>query len=73
MQQNYIDSSRNGIFKTSNISDGDKLDMLSQAADSVSDMELAGSAVRGNDMHWELLPLQVRLNLIYGVLLWIYV
>lgn len=42
-----------------------KLEQLSKAADAISDMELAGSFVRGDDMHWELLPLQVLPKFIY--------
>ena len=47
IQQNYIDSSRNGIFKESSWDDSRKLEMLSMAADSISDMELAESSIRG--------------------------
>ena len=42
------------------------MDRLAEAADAVSDMELAGSAVRGNDMHWELLPIQAAFCLKAG-------
>lgn len=42
------------------------MDRLSRAADSVSDMDLAGSSVRGNDMHWELLPAQAALSVAVG-------
>jgi replication factor C subunit 1 len=62
VEQNYIDSARNGIFK-SHGSDAEKLEQLSRAADTISDIDLAGSALRGQDMHWELLPLQVLLQL----------
>lgn len=43
-----------------------KLEQLSRAADAISDMELAGSFVRGDDMHWELLPTQAALCLKIG-------
>jgi hypothetical protein len=65
VEQNYIDSSRNGIYKMS-ISDDAKMDLLSKAADGISDMDLLGSALRGNDMHWELLPAQAAATLRVG-------
>ena len=58
VEQNYIDSARNGIFK-SHETDATKMEQLSRAADAISDMDMAGSALRGQDMHWELLPMQV--------------
>jgi hypothetical protein len=58
VEQNYIDSARNGIFKSSG-TDAMKMEQLSRAADTISDMDMAGSALRGQDMHWELLPMQV--------------
>lgn len=58
VEQNYIDSARNGIFKSSE-TDATKMEQLSRAADAISDMDMAGSALRGQDMHWELLPMQV--------------
>lgn len=61
VQQNYIDSSRNGIFKMMNLDDSQKLEKLAAAADAISDMELAESGIRGNDMHWELLPTMAAL------------
>lgn len=70
IQQNYIDSSRNGIFKGPG-TDAMKLEQLSRAADTVSDMELAGSFVRGDDMHWELLPTQVSYYRYYFVILFL--
>ena len=42
------------------------MDALSAAADAASDMELAGSAIRGDDMHWELLPAQAALSVKIG-------
>jgi hypothetical protein len=42
VQQNYIESSKAGVFRDNKLSDDQKLDKLSEAADAVSDMELAG-------------------------------
>jgi replication factor C subunit 1 len=58
VQQNYIDSSRNGIFKAPGLSDDERMYRLSAAADAVSDMDLIGSMIMGADQHWELLPSQ---------------
>jgi replication factor C subunit 1 len=60
IQENYIDAAKNGIIRNPHIDDVRKMEILSQAADAVSDMELMGHAVRGNgsDQHWELLPEQ---------------
>jgi replication factor C subunit 1 len=66
VQQNYIDSSQSGIFRIPGKDAADKLDMLSKAADSVSEMELLGAQVRGNDQHWELLPAQAALSMRVG-------
>jgi replication factor C subunit 1 len=57
VQQNYIDSSRNGIFKQQGLDDSEKLEKLSEASDAISDMNLAETGIRGSDMHWELLPI----------------
>jgi replication factor C subunit 1 len=56
VQQNYIEASKNGVFKSPRLSDCDKMDALARAADAVSDMELAGASIMGADQHWELLP-----------------
>jgi hypothetical protein len=42
IQQNYIESSKFGVLKDTNLSEDQKLERLSEAADAVSDMELAG-------------------------------
>ena len=42
VQQNYIDAAKNGIFRNPQISEDQKLEMLSDASDSVSDMDLIG-------------------------------
>ena len=59
--QNYIDSSKNGIFKAPGLGDAEKLNRLSQAADSVSDLDMVGAAIRGQDMSWSLLPNQAMM------------
>ncbi|KAJ1385667.1 DNA polymerase III, clamp loader complex, gamma/delta/delta subunit, partial [Ochromonadaceae sp. CCMP2298] len=61
VQQNYIDSSKAGIFRNPALSDVRRMDLLSQASDAVSDSDLAAAAIRGQDMHWELLPTQAAL------------
>jgi len=66
VQQNYVDSSQAGISRMPGKDAADKLDLLSKAADSVSEMELLGAQVRGNDQHWELLPSQAALSLRVG-------
>lgn len=58
VQENYIDSSKNGIFKNPTLDDCAKLEALATAASAVSDMELAGSSIMGENQHWELLPVQ---------------
>lgn len=45
VQQNYIDSSQAGISRMPGKDAADKLDLLSKAADSVSEMELLGAQV----------------------------
>lgn len=42
------------------------METLSSAADAVSDMEMAGSSIRGQDQHWELLPTQAAMCLAVG-------
>lgn len=66
IQQNYIESAKNGIFKNANMSDEMKMDSLAAAADAVSDSELAGSSIMGQNQHWELLPTQAALCLRAG-------
>lgn len=58
IQQNYIDSSKSGIFKDPNVDELAKMEALSKAADAVSDVDLVGAKIRGQDQHWELLPTQ---------------
>jgi replication factor C subunit 1 len=58
IQHNYVDSSKSGIFKNPAFDDGKKMDLLSLASDSVSDMDVIGGMIRGQDQHWELLPAQ---------------
>ena len=35
------------------------MEVLSRASDAVSDIDLIGAGIRGDDQHWELLPAQV--------------
>jgi replication factor C subunit 1 len=44
----------------------DKMDRLAEAADAVSDMELAGARLMGADQHWELLPTQAMMAIRVG-------
>ena len=67
LQQNYIDASRNGVFKNNSLNDGQKLEALSKCSDAVSDMELVGAGVRGQDQHWELLPAMAAMSVRAGV------
>ena len=48
------------------LNDAVKMNRLSAASDAVSDLDLAGSAVRGDDQHWELLPTQAALAVKVG-------
>ena len=66
LQQNYIDSARNGVFKNSALNDGQKLEALSKCSDAISDMELVGAGVRGQDQHWELLPAMAAMGVHAG-------
>ena len=59
VQQNYIDSYRNGMYKSSNISDSVRIEIMAASSQAVSDMDMVGSKVFGVDSHWELLPAQV--------------
>lgn len=56
VQENYIEVAKNGIFKNPAFDDASKLNRLAAAADALSDMELAGSSIMGENQHWELLP-----------------
>jgi replication factor C subunit 1 len=47
-----------GIFRNPNLTDVQRMEKLSAASDSVSDSDLAAAAIRGQDMHWELLTTQ---------------
>ena len=68
IQENYIDSAKNGIFKHPSFDDAAKLEALSAAAMAVSDMELAGSSIMGENQHWELLPVQAGMSVRVGSL-----
>jgi replication factor C subunit 1 len=58
IQQNYIDSAKQGIFRNTSLDDVARMEMLSRASDAVSDSDLAAAAIRGQNMHWELLTTQ---------------
>ena len=58
IQQNYIDAAKNGILRNPQLSELEKLEALSKASDAVSDIDMVGSKIRGQDQHWELLPTQ---------------
>lgn len=66
VEQNYIDSSKNGIFKNPALDEAARLEALAAAADLISDIDLVGSKVRGLDQHWELLPAQAVLCVAVG-------
>jgi len=66
IQQNYIESSKQGIFRNPQLDDIAKLQALAHASDYVSDMDLVGARVRGQDQHWELLPTQAVLTVAVG-------
>lgn len=66
VQQNYIDSAKSGLFKKPSLSEIDRLNLLSDAADAASDMALAGSSIMGQDQHWELLPVQAAFSVRVG-------
>jgi hypothetical protein len=50
VQQNYVDSSKAGIFRNPQLSDVRRMELLSEASDSVSDSDLAAAAIRGQVM-----------------------
>jgi replication factor C subunit 1 len=58
VQENYVNYAKNGIFKKPALSEAAQMHELARAAHSVSDMELIGASLMGNDQHWELLPAQ---------------
>eukprot|EP01036_Dinobryon_divergens_P022595 gene22595-30862_t len=70
VQHNYIDAAKQGLFRGSaaassgtgggggGFDEGRQLEKLASAAAAVSDMDLIGRAIMGNDQHWELLPAQ---------------
>jgi len=58
IQQNYIDSAKSGIFRNPLLDDVARMEQLAQASDAVSDSDLAAAAIRGQNMHWELLTTQ---------------
>lgn len=58
IQENYIDAAKgSGYLKQ--IDEITRLEKLSLAADAVSDMDIVGPGKMGQDMHWEMLPIQV--------------
>ena len=76
IQQNYIEAAKNGLFRHSSNGSGssggntkqdlDALEQLALASETVSDMDLAESAIRGQDQHWELLTTQAMLAVKVG-------
>ena len=58
VQQNYVDSAKGGIFRNPALDDVARMEQLSRASDAVSDIDLAAAAIRGQNMHWELLTTQ---------------
>jgi replication factor C subunit 1 len=62
IQQNYVDSAKSGVFKAPSLNDGDKMEALSRASDAVSDVDLVGACIMGQDQHWELLPAQAAFS-----------
>jgi replication factor C subunit 1 len=66
VQQNYIDSAKSGVFRNLHLTDLEKMEALSKSSSAVSDMDLFGSALRGQDQHWELLPAQAALSMKVG-------
>lgn len=66
IQQNYIDAAKSGVFRQPQLDDASKMDALAAAADAVSDMDLVGARIRGQDQHWELLPTQAVFCLAVG-------
>lgn len=58
VQENYIDAAKNGVLRSPQLDDAQKMEALCQAAEAASDMDLVGNRIRGADQHWELLPTQ---------------
>jgi hypothetical protein len=44
-----------------------RMDLLSEASDAVSDMDLVGKSIMGQDPHWELLPAQAAFSCRVGM------
>jgi len=68
IQENYINNYKGN---NSNIMGKDEslvMERLSNACDAVSDMELCGASLMGQDQHWELLPAQAAMCLRVGYL-----
>lgn len=66
IQQNYIDAAKNGVFRNPQKDDVAKIEALAKAASAISDVDLIGSKIRGQDQHWELLPCQAASCLAVG-------
>lgn len=65
IQQNYVDSAKSGIFSMQ-MNDIRKMEQLALAADTVSELDLIESKIRGFEQQWELLPLQAALSVKVG-------
>jgi len=68
VQENYIDASK-GSAALKAMDEADRLERLSQAAHAVSDMDIVGPGRMGQDMHWDLLPVQAAFSVRVGSLI----
>jgi replication factor C subunit 1 len=66
LQQNYIDAAKSGIFRNPQLDDCSKMEALVRASEAVSDVDMLGAMIRGQDQHWELLPAQSALCMAIG-------
>ena len=63
VQENYLVAAKSNATRVSEVN---MMETLAAAADAVADMELAGSSLRGQDQHWELLPTQAMFTVRVG-------
>lgn len=49
------------VIHSPSLNDAERMDRLWQSSESISDMDLVSSLIRGSDPHWELLPSQAML------------
>lgn len=66
IEQNYIDTYKNGVFNNKSIPEIEKYDRLMEACESVSDLDLLDKCIHGLDQNWSLLPSQAATSIRVG-------